>query len=121
MTLLRSIVLLFALLGQAWPVQAVVRVNEPASCGMSCCAELAAADLSACGCAESPAPAEPANVPPANGRERVPQLLWVSLEDGRFATRSAMSLENAQTHLVESDLPKPPQVRLAVLFCSLLN
>jgi hypothetical protein len=121
MTLLRSIVLIFALLAQAWPVQAVLRVNEPARCGMTCCTELAAAELSACGCAEVPMPAEPANVPPSSGRERVPQLLWVSLEDVRFATRPAMCLENAQTHLVESDLPESPHVRLAVLFCSFLN
>jgi|UniRef100_UPI003784FB42 hypothetical protein len=121
MTLLHSITLLLALLAQAWPVQAMRRVDEPADCGMSCCAALAAAEMSACGCAEPSAPAEPANAPPASGRERVPQLVWVSLEDVQFATRPAMSLEKAQVRLVESDLLRQPQVRLAVLFCSWLN
>jgi hypothetical protein len=51
----------------------------------------------------------------------VPQLVWVSLEDVQFATRPAMSLEKAQVRLVESDLLRQPQVRLAVLFCSWLN
>lgn len=121
MTLLRSIILIFALLAQALPVQAMRHVDEPAYCGMSCCAALAAAEMSACGCAEPSAPAEPANVPPASGRERVPQLVWVSLEDVQFATRSAISLEKTQVRLVASDLLRQPQVRLAVLFCSLLN
>lgn len=121
MTLLRSIILIFALLAQALPAHAMPRVSEPAVCGMSCCAALAAAELSACGCKETSAPAEPANVPPASGRERVPQMVWVSLEDVRFATRPAMNRENAQAHLVESDQSTRRQIRLAVLFCSLLN
>lgn len=121
MTLLRSIVLIFALLAQTWPVQAMRRVKEPAACGMSCCAALAEMGMSTCGCADPSAPAEPASVPPASGRERVPQVVWMSFEDVRSATRPAMSQAKAQARRVESDGPNLPHVRLAVLFCSLLN
>jgi len=121
MTLLRSIVLIFALLAQSWPAQAMLSVNEPAACGMGCCAALATAEMSACGCAESSAPAEPASVPPASGRERVPQVVWMSFEDVRSATRPAMSQEKAKARWSESDGPNLPHVRLVVLFCSLLN
>lgn len=121
MTRLHSFVLLFALLAQAWPLQAIRRVDEPAACGMSCCAALAAAEISECGCSEAPKPSEPANVPPAGGRDRVPQVVWMTSEDVGFATRPAMNLDESLAHFVESDSPKPPQVRLAVLFCSFLN
>lgn len=121
MNRLRTIVLLIALIAQALPVQAMMRVDAPQSCAMGCCAWLAEAGLSECGCEKTSEPVSPAKAPPTSGREWVLQVVWVSSEDVRFATRPAMNLENAQAHLVESALPKQPHVRLSVLFCSLLN
>ncbi|MDP1591873.1 MAG: hypothetical protein Q8M07_29205 [Prosthecobacter sp.] len=121
MTLLRSIALIFALLAQAWPVHAMLRVNEPASCGMGCCAALAETEMSACGCAEPATPAAPANAPPVGGRELVPQVVWASAEEARPAMRSPRSLNEGVPPAAERDPSSLPHVRLAVLFCSFLN
>lgn len=121
MTLLRSIVLIFALLAQVWPAQAMPRVNEAAACGMGCCAALAEAEMSACGCAEPSAPAEPTSVPPAGGREQVPQVFWATAEEVKPTMRSPRSLDEGMSRSAERDSSGLPHVRLAVLFCSLLN
>ena len=120
MTLLRSILFLLALLAQSWPAQAMSRVDGPVACGMSCCASLAVAEISACGCADPSAPAEPASVPPASARERLPQVVWMCFEEVRSATRPVMTQPKAQAHMGEIELPKGLHVLLPVLFCSFL-
>jgi hypothetical protein len=120
MTLLRSILFLLALLAQSWPAQAMSRVDAPVACGMSCCASLAVAEISACGCAEPSAPAEPASVPPASGLERLPQVVWMSFEDVRPVTRPLMTQPKSHACLAEGELPCVLHGRLPVLFCSFL-
>jgi hypothetical protein len=120
MTLLRAIFLLLVLLAQSWPAQAMRRVDAPVACGMSCCASLAVAEISACGCLEPSAPAEPASVPPGSGRELLPQVVWMSSEDVRPVTRPVMTQPKAQARLAAGELPCVLHGRLPVLFCSFL-
>ncbi|MDZ4405545.1 hypothetical protein [Prosthecobacter sp.] len=122
MTLLRSIVVLFALLAQAWPAQAMLRETAVKKCGMSCCASLGETDMDACGCAGAPVPAEPAQVPPASGRELMQQVVWVVSHESKLSARPPRSLDDDGARSVVRDFAKQPQqVRLPVLFCSLLN
>lgn len=121
MSLLRSIVLIFALLAQALPVQAMMRVNEPKNCAMGCCAWLAEAGISECGCEKTSKPTAPAKAPPASGREWGPQVVWAASDAVKCATRPPKSLSAAKSHFIECMTTKPPQVRLTVLFCSFLN
>jgi len=116
MTLLRSIICLFALLAQAWPAQAMPRTAEPEACAMECCAA-----MSLCECAEPSAPAEPANAPAVSGRKWAPQAVWVPVEEAGPLPRSPRALNEGASRWAESSFENQPQVRLAVLFCSFLN
>lgn len=120
MTLLRSIILIFALLAQSWPAQAMTCVNEAAACGMGCCSALAVAEMGACDCAEPPAPSE-TGTPPAGGRDRVLPVVWMTFEDALTVAWSATGRELAQARGLDRDRPNLPHVRLPVLFCSWLN
>lgn len=124
MTLLRSITLIFALLVQALPVQALMlRVDEPAACTMGCCAALAQTEAEACSCSEAPAPGKPLNVPPASGREFVPQVVWMILQEAPQVARSPRALNDGtqQLRYLERALARQPHVRLTLLHCSFLN
>lgn len=124
MTLLRSITLIFALLAQAWPVQAMMlREEAPKACAMGCCAAIAEMEMDACSCAEAPAPEKPLNVPPSSGRELVPQVVWMILQEAPLASRPPKSLSDGSSRFsfIERDLAAQPHVRLAVLHCSFLN
>jgi hypothetical protein len=121
MTLLRTIVVLFALLAQAWPAQAMLRETAVKKCGMSCCASLEETDMAACGCTLSPVPAEPAQVPPASGRELMQQVVWVVSHESKLSARPPRNLDEDGALSSELDFVKQPHVRLSVLFCSLLN
>lgn len=121
MTLLRLLLSTFVLLAQAWPAHAVESAGklQTASCHMGCCA--AVAEMT-CGCTETSVPAAPANVPPAGGRDLVPQVIWVAAED-TLPTHRADSMFS-QTRWAggkESNVATGPHVRLPVLFCSFLN
>ena len=116
MTLLRSIVCLFALLAQVWPAQAMLCIAEPEACSMECCAA-----MSLCECAEPSPPAEPANAPPVGGRKWALQAVWLAVEEVGPLPRSPRALNEGGSRWVESRCENPPQVRLAVLFCSFLN
>lgn len=124
MTLLRSITLIFALLVQALPVQALMlRADEPAACTMGCCAALAQTEAEACSCSDAPAPGKPLNVPPAGGRELVPQVVWMILQEAPQVARPPTSLKGGGSHFsfMERDLARQPHVRLSLLHCSFLN
>jgi len=121
MNRLRTIILFIALIAQALPVQAMMRVDAPESCAMGCCAWLAEAGLSECGCEKTSEPVSPAKAPPANGREWVPQVVWTEANFATPATRPPKSLGDVKSSSEERSASKQPQVRLAVLFCSFLN
>ncbi len=122
MTLLRSIVLIFAVLAQAMPVQAMMRgAQEPVTCEMGCCAAVAATEMDACACADTSAPAKPLNTPPATGREIVPQVVWTLVAEAPLMTRPVKHLEKEGSCFIQRDLTAQPHVRLPVLFCSFLN
>lgn len=122
MTLLRSIILIFAVLAQAMPVQAMMRgAKQPVTCEMGCCAAVAATEMDACACADTSAPAKPRNTPPANGRDLVPQVVWTMIEEMPSLTGVSMDLEKKRERLTGRDLATRPHVRLPVLFCSFLN
>ena len=88
MHLLRSIVILIALLAQAWPVVVVHAEVAVEKCSMSCCA----GNDAGCGCLkkteDSPLSA-PANVPPDTWRGWLPQVATVSSLESHLP--SAMS------------------------------
>jgi hypothetical protein len=122
MTLLRAIILIFAILAQAMPVQAMMRdVREPAVCQMGCCAAVEASAMDACACADTSAPAKPLNTPPASGRDLVPQVVWTMIEEMPSLTGVSMDLERHRERFTKRDLAAQPHVRLPVLFCSFLN
>ncbi|MES2595379.1 MAG: hypothetical protein V4662_08595 [Verrucomicrobiota bacterium] len=123
MTLLRSIVLIFALLAQAMPVQAMMcGGQEPVTCEMGCCAAVAASERDACSCAgDTSAPAKPLNTPPASSREIVPQVVWTMIEEMPSLASVSVDLEKKSARFIQRQLTVQPHVRLPVLFCSFLN
>lgn len=124
MSLLRSITLIFALLVQAMPVQALMlRADAPAACTMGCCAAVSQSEVETCSCSEAPAPGKPLNVPPASGRELVPQVVWMILQEAPQVTRSPRALNDGtqQLRFRERALARQPQVRLSLLNCSWQN
>ncbi|GEP45812.1 hypothetical protein [Brevifollis gellanilyticus] len=122
MSLLRSIILIFAVLAQAMPVQAMMRgAQEPVTCEMGCCAAVASTEMDACACADTSAPAKPLNTPPASGRDLVPQVVWTMIEEMPSLTSVSMNLEKKRERFIQRDPVKQSHVRLPVLFCAFLN
>jgi hypothetical protein len=121
MTLLRSIIVLFALLSQAVPAQAMLRVSEAPPCQMSCCASLALAEMSVCGCGTASVPTEPTQAPPASGRELLPQVVWSVAHELGIGLRVTTPDQAGTGRFLEGAPAAQPHVRLAVLFCSFLN
>jgi hypothetical protein len=83
MSCLRSIILLFTLLAQIWPAQAVMSEGgRPETCEMGCCAAMAEPGMSACGCLEEPStpPVNPAAPASADERPNSPRMLWAAQE-----------------------------------------
>jgi len=117
----RTIILLFALIAQALPVQAMMRVNASESCTMGCCAWLAEAGLSECGCEKTSEPVSPAKAPPTSSREWVPQLVWAEADFATPAARPPKALGDVKSPSKERNVSKQLHVRLVVLLCSFLN
>jgi hypothetical protein len=121
MTLLRSIIVFFALLSQAVPAQAMLRVSEAPQCQMSCCASLALAEMSVCGCGTASVPTEPTQAPPASGRELLPQVVWSVAHELGIGLRATTPDQAGPGRFLEGTPAAQPHVRLSVLFCSFLN
>jgi hypothetical protein len=121
MTLLRSIVVLLALLAQAWPALVMSRRNAGEKCQMGCCAWLAEAGMDSCGCTGASQPSEPADLPPEGVRQSLAQLVWAVSHGAEPAMWSPRNSVESNPRLDECNLVKAPHVRLPVLFCSLLN
>jgi len=121
MNRLRANILLLALIAQALPVQAMMRVDAPESCAMGCCAWLAEAGLSECGCGKTSETVSPAKAPPTSSREWVTQLVWAEHDFATPATRPPKSLGDVKSPSKERSVSKQLHVRSAVLFCSFLN
>ncbi len=107
------------LLSQTVPLFASTCVASPEKhCMMPCCA-------AACGCisdaGETPQPSS-SSQPPATGRDLLPQIIWV--EAGTAAPQAKLfSAVQGRTNRPTWDMQAPArtQVRLTVLFCSLLT
>lgn len=121
MTILRSIIVLVALLSQAVPVQAMLQGPKAKKCQMSCCASLAAAEMSVCGCANDSVPSEPTQAPQGSSRELVQQVIWSVAHEPGIDLRVASPDQLCLGRFLESASPLQPHVRLSVLFCSFLN
>lgn len=77
--------------------------------------------MSVCSCDEPSTPAAPASLPQPNGREMVPQAVWVELQDGllpQIVAQEALSAA-AVVRREKEELASPQ--RLSVLYCALLN
>jgi len=121
MTLLRSIIVLFALLSQAVPAHAMLRMPKVTQCQMSCCASLNFIEMSGCGCGHAPTPVEPTQAPQGNGREVVPQVVWSVSHETGIGLRATTPNQAGAGRFLEGAPPAQPHVRLSVLFCSFLN
>lgn len=110
-----------ALLAQAWPAFAVSSGTQAEKCAMACCEWQAQDAGDVCGCAETPRPDTPANLPPVNGRDLLVQVVWVENHEVVPVVRSPRSLKTDSASFVAHDLSTRPQLRLPVLFCSFLN
>ena len=110
----RSILVLFFLLAQAWPLQAAGCVVVGESCGMACCAE-----AETCDCVGETAPLAPLAPPAAPEREMMPAWIGFAMEPAPLRT----------DRRVDSHLRVPPgtgnwahsAVSLRVLYHSFLN
>lgn len=126
MPLVRSILLIFALLVQALPVAALSHDEAVETCSMSCCATVRQMQSPDCGCIEapvsSPTPA-PASPTPASSRDLLAQPQWVLLSEALHlaTTASARTLPVASRFHLEAPALTQPHVRLPVLFCSFLT
>ncbi|HQW28697.1 MAG: hypothetical protein KA152_13315 [Verrucomicrobiales bacterium] len=112
-----AIILVFALLNQALPLSVNACGEAEPECRMRCCCDTGA---SGCPCAESPGTSDrslPVNTPPVTGRELVPQIVWVAFTH-YLPVESAM--EESMVWLNERPADTRMNVRLAVLFCSIL-
>lgn len=125
MTFLRSILLLVTLVTQALPVGMVSASVAEEKCAMSCCAAVAQDGLDNCGCATAPGvptTPSPASLPPAHGREVMPQFVWVELSDFQVISSSVHAdTDRALRPEFAMHTFTLPHVRLAVLFCSFLH
>jgi hypothetical protein len=124
MTLLRSIIALIVLLSQALPAGLMGGEAAPKKCPMSCCAALVKAGLGECACeAEPSGPVTPipASLPPAQGREIMPQLVWVELPDFLFSVSPHADTDRALRPELAMQTVTTPHVRLTVLFCLFLT
>jgi hypothetical protein len=125
MTFLRSILLLVTLVTQALPVGMVSTSVAEEKCAMSCCAALAQDGLDDCGCAAAPGvptTPSPASLPPAHGREVMPQFVCAELSDFQGISSSAHAdTDRALRPEFVTQTVTMPHVRLAVLFCSFLH
>jgi len=125
MTLLRTLLLIVTLVAQALPVGMISASAAAGKCPMSCCAALAEAGLGDCGCAAAPgAPTSPApaGLPPAQGREIMPQFVWAELSDFQVISSSAHAdSDRALRPAFVMQAVTTPHVRLIVLFCSFLT
>ena len=119
MTLLRSIILIFALLAQALPVSLVAMGDVKPVCDMKCC-DPGATICCCAGPQEVPSSPAPASTPPVTGRDLVPPPLWVVWTSGLnflpVETNAGAARQRGGDHRALA----APHVRLPVLFCSIL-
>lgn len=120
-TLLRLMLATLVLIAQSWPAQAVAAGSDKDACEMGCCTWMEKAEIMACACTDAPASPSPASTPPAAARDLVPPVTWVSVENEKPSALSTRSIDSATWHLSAQADTAQPHVRLAVLFCSLLN
>jgi hypothetical protein len=123
MNLLRTIILVLALLVHALPAQALwpLFMGRSAVCEMACCAALSDEELDACECSaggESPTLEVPALPPKA---PESAQMAAALAEGGNILwRRPEKRIEEAHPASMTRWGPHFPKVRLAVLFCSFL-
>jgi len=124
MTALRSIITIIVLLAQAMAATWIGGEAAPEKCPMSCCAALAKAGLGECACETAPsaptAPA-PASLPPAQGREIMPPLVWVESLDSLIPVSAHDDSGRSLPPESVMQTVTTPHVRLTVLFCSFLT
>jgi len=124
MTALRSIITIIVLLAQAMAATWIAGEAAPEKCPMSCCAVLVKAGLGECACEAEPsgqAVPTPASLPPAQGREIMPPLVWVESLDSLIPF--SIHADSGRSLPPESVMQTvtTPHVRLTVLFCSFLT
>jgi hypothetical protein len=123
MSLLRTIILILAMLVQALPAQALwpLFMGKSAVCEMACCAALSDEELDACECSaggESPALEVPA-LPPKTP-ESAQMAAALAAGGNVLWRRPEKRIDEAQSASMTRWGPHLPKVRLAVLFCSFL-
>lgn len=91
------------------------------TCGMSCCAALAA-DEESCGCAAAPAspPESPLPLPLESARDRTPQPVLTLMTNLTAPVFSGHEMRHAGFHPVALRPNAARAVGLPVLFCSIL-
>lgn len=121
MTLLRLMLTTLVLLAQAWPLQAVEAMGQDSACESGCCAWLNEGAMSACACTEESKPAAPVSIPPSGSRELVPLVTWVAADEQTLPAPPTRDSHASAWQKHADQARGQPCVRLAVLFCSLLN
>jgi formylglycine-generating enzyme required for sulfatase activity len=124
MALLRSLLLIVTLVTQALPVGMIRASVAEKKCTMGCCAALEEAGLGECGCEAAPGvpgTPVPATPPPAQGREIMPQLVWVESPVFLMGSSTHADTDRALRPELAMQTVTTPHVRLTVLFCSFLT
>ena len=124
MALLRSLLLIVTLVTQVLPVGMISASVAEKKCTMGCCAALAEAGQGECGCEAAPGvpgTPVPATPPPAQGREIMPQLVWMELPDFLMGSSTHADTGRALRPELAMQTVTTPHVRLTVLFCSFLT
>lgn len=120
MTILRSIIIIIALVAQALPVSLLVagEAVKPV-CGMKCC-EPGAKICCCAGPQDVPSSPAPASTPPVTGRDLVPQPVWIAWTNEFSCLPVEAAASESRTLSDDHGTLAAPHVRLPVLFCSIL-
>ncbi|MCX6857404.1 MAG: hypothetical protein NTV80_21140 [Verrucomicrobia bacterium] len=124
MKVLCRILAIVFLISQAVGATWVGGEAAPKKCPMSCCAALVKAGLGECACeadSSGPAAPAPASLPPAQGREIMPPLVWVESLDSLIPVSAHADAGRALRPELAMQTVTKPHVRLTVLFCSFLT